>query len=156
MEEKPVTPPKNNGRNKAVIMVGCLPQTRTHQRDEAPSKQKRIYMKSFLSISLLWFCFSAPALAEAPPEETTRKAPSQMCHVEMKGSNMACPMGCAPRIEKALKGSDGVEVAKVSFEKGSATITAAKRYCEGKNTDTLVKVVKDAGYEGSITSQQIK
>ena len=113
-------------------------------------------MKSLLPISLLLLCFSAPALAEEAPADAGKKTSTQKCHVEMKVSKMACPMGCAPRIEEALKRSDGVELAKVSFEKGSATITAAKRYCEGKNTDTLVKAVKDAGYEGSITSQQIK
>jgi copper chaperone CopZ len=136
-------------------MVGCQSRKGTNQRDEARSKPKRIYMKSLSLISLFLFCFSTLALAEAPPAEAVKKSPAK-CHIEMKISNMACPMGCAPRIEKALIGSDGVEIAEVSFEKGFATITAAQRYCEDKNTDALVKAVKEAGYEGSITSRQLK
>ncbi|AWH84743.1 hypothetical protein HYN59_06235 [Flavobacterium album] len=66
-----------------------------------------------------------------------------------KIDGMTCPEGCAKTIEKKLAGLDGVENAKVDFEKKTATVSfdAAKQTPE-KLVETVEKIA-DGAYKVS-------
>ncbi|MEL1244841.1 heavy-metal-associated domain-containing protein [Flavobacterium sp. DGU11] len=66
-----------------------------------------------------------------------------------KIDGMTCPEGCAATIEKKLAGLDGVEDAKVDFEKKTATVSfdAAKQTPE-KLVETVEKIA-DGAYKVS-------
>ena len=113
---------------------------------------KRLFFFIVCTTSLF---FVLDALAEEPKAEKKEDAAST-CEIQLKVTNMACGAGCPPRIKKALEGRDGVTIATVSFEKGSATVTAKKTYCEGTQADSLITTLKDAGYEGTVVSRNIK
>jgi copper chaperone CopZ len=55
---------------------------------------------------------------------------------------MTCAIGCAKTIQEELNGLDGVEIAKVDFEKKSATISYDKSIL---NPGIITKVVQATG-----------
>lgn len=62
--------------------------------------------------------------------------------VTIKVQGMTCG-GCATRVEKVLKSTDGVEEVRVSFERGKAVI----RYDDQKVTvDKLREVIQSTGF----------
>lgn len=66
---------------------------------------------------------------------------------------MSCG-SCAGKIDKALKGVDGVQDVKVSVEGGSATIILAAN--TKTSADNLVNAVTEAGYKASVKKFEAK
>lgn len=60
----------------------------------------------------------------------------------MKIEGMMCPH-CEATVKKILEAIDGVELAEVSHEKGSAVLTMSKNV----EDSVLKKAVEDAGYK---------
>ena len=69
------------------------------------------------------------------------------CLVELSVPDMSCPMGCSPVVTRALKSVKGVETVKVKFADKLARVIANAPICNAKGTATMVKAVKDAGYQ---------
>ncbi|MCL4393870.1 MAG: heavy-metal-associated domain-containing protein [Chloroflexi bacterium] len=61
----------------------------------------------------------------------------------LRSTELSCP-SCVAKIEKALKGLDGVADAKVHFNTGRIVV---EHDPQRTNTDELVKTVRAAGYE---------
>ena len=55
---------------------------------------------------------------------------------------MTCAVGCAATIQEELTALDGVQTAKVDFDKKLATVTFDKTV---QNPESLTKVVQDTG-----------
>ncbi|HLV34291.1 MAG TPA: heavy-metal-associated domain-containing protein [Spirillospora sp.] len=61
----------------------------------------------------------------------------------LRSSELSCP-SCVAKIEKSLKGVDGVEAAKVHFTTGRIEV----QYDESRaSINDLVEAVRSAGYE---------
>jgi mercuric ion binding protein len=57
-------------------------------------------------------------------------------------TGMTCAVGCAATIQEELTALDGVQTAKVDFDKKLATVTFDKTV---QNPESLTKVVQDTG-----------
>jgi mercuric ion binding protein len=89
--------------------------------------------------------------AEGTVTDTTqvKETAANLETASFKIDGMTCPMGCAATIEKKLAGLEGVESAKVDFEKKTATVSfdAAKQTPE-KLVET-VEHIADGAYKVS-------
>ena len=91
-------------------------------------------------------CKNEPKATEAgEPTETTKDTTAEKVTAENLQTasftidGMSCAVGCAKTIEKKLAGLDGVQDAKVDFEKKTATVA----YDSAKQTpETLVETVE--------------
>lgn len=61
----------------------------------------------------------------------------------LRSQELSCP-SCVAKIEKALKGVDGVDDAKVHFNTGRIEV---EHDPERADNDTLVNAIRSAGYE---------
>lgn len=66
-----------------------------------------------------------------------------------KIDGMTCPMGCAATIEKKLAGMEGVENAKVDFEKKTATVKFDPAKQTAEKLVTTVEKIADGAYKVS-------
>ena len=82
--------------------------------------------------------FSAPKTLPEPTKE--------QCLVNLKVSDMACPMGCSPVVTRAIKTVKGVASVRVIFEDRLARVIANKEACNPKATIAMIDAVKKAGY----------
>ena len=102
-----------------------------------------------IAIGLAGFTYTATA-------EEPSKAADSSCDVEVKVTGMSCPMGCAPKVKKALETQDGVSTATVHFDKGMATVVGTGSVCDAGQDATLVAALKKAGFEGEIMKRTVK
>jgi copper chaperone CopZ len=66
----------------------------------------------------------------------------------LRSQELTCP-SCVAKIEKALKGINGVEDAKVFFNTGRIEVNYDP---ETVSSDDLVKTVRSVGYEAKVSS----
>lgn len=66
----------------------------------------------------------------------------------LRSKELSCP-SCVAKIEKALKGLDGVEDAKVHFNTGRIEVVHDPARVDD---DRLVKTIRSVGYEAKVTS----
>lgn len=66
----------------------------------------------------------------------------------LRSQQFSCP-SCVAKIERALKGLDGVDEAKVHFNTGRIVV---EHNPERAGADELVKAVRAAGYEAKVSS----
>jgi copper chaperone CopZ len=64
----------------------------------------------------------------------------------LRSQELSCP-SCVAKIEKALKGVPGVEKATVHFNTGRIEV----EHSPTAPAETLLKAVRAAGYEASVT-----
>jgi copper chaperone CopZ len=102
----------------------------------------------FIVIGLGGFAFTATA--EEPAEA------SSACDIEVKVTGMSCPVGCSPKVQKALETQDGVSTATVNFEKGMATVAATGPVCDASQDAALVTALKKAGFDGKVVKRTAK
>ena len=79
--------------------------------------------------------------------DDTIKPKADQCLVELSVPDMACPAGCSPVVTRALKGVKGVEQVRVKFSDKLARVVANKPICNSAGTASMIKAVKDAGYQ---------
>lgn len=107
------------------------------------------FSKSLLVLALSGFmfvsCKNETKPTEGEPTETstdttaTKVTAENLQTASFTIDGMSCAVGCAKTIEKKLAGLDGVQEAKVDFEKKTATIA----YDSAKQTpETLVETVE--------------
>jgi copper chaperone len=94
-------------------------------------------------------CTMTASNATKTTPETEAETPAATVEGEtvvINVAGMTCG-GCSDKVTKALKGTEGVNSATVSFKSGSATI----RY-EAKTTtpDQLVQVIMTSGFKASL------
>ncbi|MEJ2262823.1 MAG: heavy-metal-associated domain-containing protein [Anaerolineales bacterium] len=65
----------------------------------------------------------------------------------LRSQELSCP-SCISKIEKALKGLDGVEDAKVHFSTGRIEV---EHNPDRVNSEALVETVRKAGYESQVS-----
>jgi copper chaperone CopZ len=65
----------------------------------------------------------------------------------LRSQELTCP-SCIAKIEKALKGLEGVEDAKVHFSTGRIEV---EHNPDRVNSETLVEAVRKAGYESRVS-----
>lgn len=94
---------------------------------------------------------SAPTdVAEAKKEVTVAKKPeTATIHIE----GMTCAIGCAKAIEEKLSGMNGVQQAKVDFDKKEATINFD---LEVLTADDLVKAIEATADGKSYKTSDVK
>jgi len=83
--------------------------------------------------------------ASGPAEETTKKEVAAAVKPETASftvDGMTCPDGCAKTIEKKLSEIEGVQNAKVDFDKKQATVNFD---LDKLTSDDLVKAVETTG-----------
>jgi Cu+-exporting ATPase len=83
--------------------------------------------------------------ASRPAEETTKKEVAAAVKPETASftiDGMTCPEGCAKTIEKKLSEIEGVQNAKVDFDKKQATVNFD---LDKLTSDDLVKAVETTG-----------
>lgn len=86
-------------------------------------------MKKLVAIATVFCLLTLPALAGEKAAEFAVKG--MMCD------------SCKAKVEKALKGTEGVQSASVNWQQGTANVT----YDDQKVTpEKLKKVIQDAGY----------
>ncbi|KFF18424.1 heavy-metal-associated domain-containing protein [Flavobacterium hydatis] len=106
-----------------------------------------------LAIASLLFISCKKNENEAETKEVaTTEAAAPKAHKEIAAQNvqtasfniegMTCAMGCAKTIESELSDLDGVQEAKVDFEKKTATVTFDKTI---QNPENLTKIVQATG-----------
>jgi mercuric ion binding protein len=106
-----------------------------------------------LAIASLLFISCKKNENEAETKEVaTTEAAAPKVHKEIAAQNvqtasfniegMTCAMGCAKTIESELSDLDGVQEAKVDFEKKTATVTFDKTI---QNPENLTKIVQATG-----------
>lgn len=101
--------------------------------------------------SLLFISCKKNETEEIKPVTTTETA-TQKVQKEIAAQNvqtasftiegMTCAMGCAKTIESELSDLDGVQEAKVDFDKKTATVTFDKTV---QNPENLAKIVQATG-----------
>ncbi|MDN3671769.1 heavy metal-associated domain-containing protein [Flavobacterium branchiarum] len=104
-----------------------------------------------IAIASLLFISCKKNETETTPVATTEAATPKV-HKEIAAQNvqtasfeiegMTCAMGCAKTIESELADLDGVQDAKVDFDKKTATVTFDKTV---QNPDNLTKIVQATG-----------
>ncbi len=111
------------------------------------------YPKSIFTIMLSGLLFtackeknketiSASSIETNAPKEKKKIAAANIQKASFKIEGMTCAIGCAKTIQEELNGLDGVEIAKVDFEKKSATISFDKTILTPK---IITKVVQATG-----------
>jgi copper chaperone CopZ len=101
---------------------------------------------------LIGLAFAGEASAQccAPKAGSDTKDANAQCALD---SNLVLNIGgmtcrdCAPRVEKALTGIKGVKSAKVSYERGEATLELSTPAPKAKD---LLTAVKRAGFTGQV------
>jgi copper chaperone CopZ len=83
---------------------------------------------------------SSDSLETVSKKEITAALKPQTASFTIDG--MTCPEGCAKTIEKKLSGMDGVQSAKVDFDKKQATVNFD---LDKLKSDDLVKAVESTG-----------
>lgn len=73
--------------------------------------------------------------------------------VDLSIEGMSCG-SCASKIDKALKGVEGVQDVSVSVEKGAASVVLAD--ASTVSHENLLKAVADAGYKASVKKAEMK
>jgi|GEM_PF-648906 len=73
--------------------------------------------------------------------------------VDLSIEGMSCE-SCASKIDKALKGVEGVKDVSVNVEKGTASVVLAD--ASTVSHENLVKAVADAGYKASVNTVEMK
>lgn len=114
---------------------------------------------SFIALAALLFAsckdtskdgnIETPAEGKAADTTKVKETAANLETTSFKIDGMTCPMGCAKTIENKLAGMEGVQEAKVDFEKKTATISfdAAKQTPE-KFVET-VEHIADGAYKVS-------
>jgi copper chaperone CopZ len=111
------------------------------------------YSKSIFTIMLSGLLFTAckeknketistSSTETNAPKEKKKIAVANIQKASFKIEGMTCAIGCAKTIQEELNGIDGVEMAKVDFEKKSATITYDKSIL---TPEIITKVVQATG-----------
>lgn len=111
------------------------------------------YPKSILTITFASLLFmgckekSKETVSETSIETSTPKEKKEIAATNIQRASftiegMTCAIGCAKTIQEELNGLDGVEIAKVDFEKKSATISYDKSIL---NPGIITKVVQATG-----------
>jgi len=109
--------------------------------------------KSILTITLASLLFvgckeksketvSATSMETGAPKEKKEIAAANIQKASFTIEGMTCAIGCAKTIQEELNGLDGVEIAKVDFEKKSATISYDKSIL---TPEIITKVVQATG-----------
>jgi copper chaperone CopZ len=83
--------------------------------------------------------------AGSNPTAAVNPDDQQQIVIELKG--MTCE-GCAPTVEKVLRGVPGVSGATVSYEKSQAVVFVPKG--QEVPRDAILQAVRQAGYEAQI------
>ena len=78
----------------------------------------------------------------AAPKATKEIAAQNVQTASFEIEGMTCAMGCAKTIESELADLDGVQDAKVDFDKKTATVTFDKTV---QNPENLTKIVQATG-----------
>lgn len=78
----------------------------------------------------------------AAPKVKKEIAAANLQTASFKIEGMTCAVGCAATIQEELTALDGVQTAKVDFDKKLATVTFDKTI---QNPETLTKVVQATG-----------
>lgn len=78
----------------------------------------------------------------AAPKVKKEIAAANLQTASFKIEGMTCAIGCAATIQEELTALDGVQTAKVDFDKKLATVTFDKTI---QNPETLTKVVQATG-----------
>lgn len=71
-----------------------------------------------------------------------------MTKTTLRSNELSCP-SCIAKIEKALKGIDGVEAAKVHFTTGRIEVQHDENRA---TTNDLIEAVRSAGYEARLSA----
>ena len=88
----------------------------------------------------------ALGVANADPQLTVAT-----CTIDLAVKGMTCGAGCPPRVSKALSSVKGVTSVKVSYPDKTAKVIAGGSVCTTKGATALVKALKGAGFNGSVT-----
>ncbi len=107
---------------------------------------------AIVAISGLVFASCKDGKTEAKAETVSTETPTPKVKKEIAAENlqtasfniegMTCAVGCAATIQEELTALDGVQTAKVDFDKKLATVTFDKTV---QNPESLTKVVQDTG-----------
>lgn len=111
------------------------------------------FLKSILTITLAGLFFvgckekNNDTVSDTAKEISAPKVKKEIASENLKTASfaiegMTCEFGCAKTIEKELNELDGVQTAKVDFEKKSATISFDKTILK---TENITKVVEATG-----------
>ena len=109
----------------------------------------RMNMIVMMVLATVAFAGVALSVSAEEPEAT-------QCELKVKVTGMSCPVGCAPRVQKALETQDGVANVTVSFEKGEALVSASGSACNVAQEERLMGALKKAGFEGQIVTRTSK
>lgn len=85
---------------------------------------------------------SATSIETKAPKEKKEIAVANIQNASFTIDGMTCAIGCAKTIQEELNGLDGVEMAKVDFEKKAATISYDKSIL---SPEIITKVVQAKG-----------
>ncbi|WP_281636424.1 heavy-metal-associated domain-containing protein [Flavobacterium marginilacus] len=107
---------------------------------------------AIIAISGLLFSSCKDSKSEVKAETAAAEAPAPKAKKEIAAANlqtasftiegMTCAVGCAATIQEELTGLDGVQEAKVDFDKKLATVTFDKTV---QTPENLTKVVQATG-----------
>ncbi|MBF4473804.1 heavy-metal-associated domain-containing protein [Flavobacterium sp. HJJ] len=107
---------------------------------------------AIIAISGLLFSSCKDSKSEIKNETAAAEAPAPKAKKEIAAANlqtasftiegMTCAVGCAATIQEELTGLDGVQTAKVDFDKKLATVTFDKTV---QTPENLTKVVQATG-----------
>jgi mercuric ion binding protein len=107
---------------------------------------------AIIALSGLLFASCKDNKAEASSKTTASETTAPKVKKEIAAANlqtasfkiegMTCAIGCAKTIQEELTALDGVQTAKVDFDKKLATVTFDKTI---QNPETLTKVVQATG-----------
>jgi mercuric ion binding protein len=107
---------------------------------------------AIIALSGLLFASCKDNKAEASSKTTASETAAPKVKKEIAAANlqtasfkiegMTCAIGCAATIQEELTALDGVQTAKVDFDKKLATVTFDKTI---QNPETLTKVVQATG-----------
>jgi periplasmic mercuric ion binding protein len=112
------------------------------------------FRKTFalLAVSAVLFASCKDSKSEEKAASISTETPAPKVKKEIAAANlqtasftiegMTCAMGCAKTIEEELTELDGVQTAKVDFDKKIATVTFDKTV---QNPESLTKIVQETG-----------
>lgn len=122
------------------------------------------FIKSIATVLLASLLFvgckekSTEAVSNSETEVETPKVKKEIAATNLQTASfnikgMTCAIGCAKTIEEELNGLDGVQIAKVDFDKELATVSFDKTVL---NPEKLTKVVEATADGKSYTVSNMK
>ena len=127
----------------AKALRSALPVRRLRPID----RDMRYLVAAIATVALVWTAASTPALAG----DGTRQ---YVLGIE----GMACPISCAPAVQKSLEGVDGVDSVEVKFEEQQAVVNMApgksltRETCDGAFGNSGYSITSFAEADGAAPS----